>query len=186
MIVNLSVMKRIFFLLFCLVFTSMVIAQESKSEKQLRKEKRDAELRANYLEIGAAIDRRSFVIEMEYLLDASGNNKKLNMVLNFISVEKEKCFWASESSDINTDLFKTVAKVEGTIDGWKLERNDKKQNYYLQFKMFTDFGIFYVTSSVMADKTVSGNISGVRDSFTYSGRIIFNNSGEVPSKPDAM
>ena len=58
-------MKRIFFLFLCLVFTSMVIAQESKSEKQLRKEKREAELRANYLEIGAAIDRRNFVIEME-------------------------------------------------------------------------------------------------------------------------
>lgn len=170
---NVNVMKKLFLLFFCLGFFCTINSQEAISEKQARKEAKQAEMLANFNKMGSSFDSKHFVIEMEYILDASGNNKKLNQLLNYISIDSSKCFWASESSDINTDLFKTVSKVEGHIDGWKLEKNEKKSSFYLQFKMFTDYGLFYVTASVNSDKTCSGNISGVRDTFTYSGRIVY-------------
>jgi uncharacterized protein (DUF2225 family) len=45
--------------------------------------------------------------------------------------------------------------VEGTIHGWKLEKDEKHKQYNLEFKMFTDNGVFHVTLYMYPDKTFS-------------------------------
>jgi len=160
-------------LLFVCLCTSLTgISQNGKSERNARKEAKDAVLSANYKALGASLMKQKFTLEMEYILVGSGNSKKLNMMLNYIMIDSSKCYWQSDAQDIPTDLFKKVSKVEGSIDGWKLINDDKHKSYFLEFKMFTDNGLFYVTASIHSDKTVSGNISGTRDRFTYSGRIV--------------
>jgi hypothetical protein len=41
-----------------------------------------------------------------------------------------------------------------------------------KFKMFMDNGIYYVTLTINSDKTISGKVDGVRDSFAFMGRIV--------------
>jgi hypothetical protein len=38
--------------------------------------------------------------------------------------------------------------------------------------MFTDNGIYYVSLTINSDKTISGKVDGVRDSFAFMGRIV--------------
>ncbi|MCX6333391.1 MAG: DUF4251 domain-containing protein [Bacteroidia bacterium] len=147
-------MKRIIFLIVCIGISCIGNSQDIKSERKARKDLREAEMLRNYNALGASVERKNFVIEMEYILDDSGNRKKLNQMLNYILIDSTSCVWQSESSDINTDLFKTVSKVEGTIDTWKLAKNNKHSSYFLQFKMFTDNGLYHLTMSINSDKTV--------------------------------
>lgn len=165
-------MNRIILLILCLGIAYAGNSQDAKSDRKARKEARDAEMAMRYKEVGAALDSRRFVIEMEYLLNESGNSKKVNQMLNYIWIDSSKCSWQSDGTDINTDLFKKVSKVEGTVDGWKLAQETKQSRYFLQFKMFTDNGVYHVTASINSDKTASGTISGIRDNLTYSGRIV--------------
>ena len=165
-------MNRIFILILCCGISLTGNSQAVKSERNARKEAKEAVIAANYKALGASLVKKKFSLEMEYILVGSGNSKKLNMMLNYIMVDSLKCYWQSDSQDIPTDLFRTVSKVEGSIDGWKLINNDKHKSYFLEFKMFTDNGLFYVTASIQSDKTVTGNINGTRDRFTYSGRIV--------------
>jgi hypothetical protein len=165
-------MKRIILLIICIGISLTGYSQGAKSERNAKKDAKEAVLTANYKALGAALAKKKFSLEMEYILVGSGNSKKLNMMLNYIMVDSLKCYWQSESQDIHTDLFKTVSRVEGSINGWKLINDDKHKSYFLEFKMLTDNGLFYVTASIHSDKTVSGNINGTRDSFTYSGRIV--------------
>jgi hypothetical protein len=165
-------MSRIILLFLCLGIAYAGNSQDVKSERKARKELRDFERMADYKALGASIEAKNFVIEMEYILTESGNSKKVNQIFNYIMIDSSSCFWQSESSDINTDLFKTVSKVEGTTDGWKLEKDNKHLKYFLQFKMFTDYGIYNVIASITSDKSVSGNVSGIRNRFNFSGRIV--------------
>jgi hypothetical protein len=165
-------MKRIILLIICVGISLTGHSQEGKSERNSRKDAKEALLVANYKALGASLAKREFILEMEYILVGSGNSKKMNQMLNYIMIDSLKCYWQSDSQDIPTDLFRKVTKVEGSIDGWKLINDDKHKSYLLEFKMFTDNGLFYVTASIHSDKTVSGNINGTRDRFTYSGRIV--------------
>jgi hypothetical protein len=165
-------MNRIIFLIFFFGISCTGFSQDSKSERNARKDAKEALLVANYKALGASLAKKKFVLEMEYILVGSGNSKKMNQMLNYIMVDSSKCYWQSDSQDIPTDLFRKVSKVEGSIDGWKLIKDDKHKSFFLEFKMFTDNGLFYVTASIHSDKTVSGNINGTRDRFTYSGRIV--------------
>ena len=165
-------MNRIIILIICIGISLTGNSQDVKSERNSRKEAKEAVIAANYKALGAALTKKKFVLEMEYILVGSENSKKLNQMLNYIMIDSLKCYWQSDAQDIPTDLFRKTSKVEGSIDGWKLINDDRHKSFFLEFKMFTDNGLFYVTASILSDKTVSGNISGTRDRFTYSGRIV--------------
>jgi len=164
---------RRYFLILGLSWISIIgNSQVIKSNQKERKELREAEMMMNYKAIGASLEAKKFLLEMEYILEESGTSKKLNRVLNYIMIDTSRCVWQNEFTDINTDLFRKVSKVEGSIDGWKLVKDNKRSYYFLQFKMFTDNGIFYISLSINSDKTISGKIDGVRDSFAFMGRIV--------------
>ena len=169
-------MKKILLVLISFGIFASGLAQKSKSDRQVRKEARDKELLENFSAMGAAIDSRNFVLEIENIYLTSTERKKVNPMLNFILVDTTSCVWQSESSDIPTDLFKTVSKVEGSVDGWKLDKDVKHLRYFLQFKMFTDYGLYRVTVTFNPDKTISGNINGIRNNFNFYGYFIKHKS----------
>ena len=165
-------MKRIIVLLICLGITCFASSQDNRSERKARKEERKAEMISDYTALGISLEKKKFVVEMEYLLNESGNTKRLNQLLNFIMVDSSTCVWESELTDIFTDLMKNVSRVEGIIDDWKMVNDIKRLRYFLQFKMFTDNGLYHVTVSINPDKTVSGTITAIRDRLNFSGRIV--------------
>lgn len=165
-------MGRKVLLIICCGMSLICNSQDIKSARKAQKEAREAEMILNYKAIGISLEARKFLLEMEYILEESGASKKLNRVLNYIMINSSSCTWQSDFTDISTDLFKKVSKVEGSIDGWKLAKDDKRSYYFLQFKMFTDNGIYYVSLSINSDKTISGKVDGVRDSLAFMGRIV--------------
>jgi hypothetical protein len=172
-------MSRMILLIICLGIFNIGNSQDIKAERKARKEAKEAEMTIDYKALGASLEAKKWVLEMEYILDASGNTKRLNQMLNYILIDSSTCVWQSESDNIFTDLFRSVSKVEGKIDGWKLAGDTKRLNYFLQFKMFTDNGLYHVIISINSDKTVSGTISAIRDRFTFGGRIVINGSPAV-------
>lgn len=172
-------MGKIFLIAGCFFISCIGNSQDIKSERKTRKEVREAEMIVKYKALGASLETKEFVLEMEYILNGAGNRKKLNEMLNYIMIDSSTCVWQSESTDIFTDLFRDVSKVEGSIDGWKLIKDIKHLSYFLQFRMFTDNGLYHVTTSINSDKTISGTIRGIRDSFTFYGRIVIKKSSGV-------
>ena len=167
-------MVRIFLVLVCLGVFYVGNSQDIKSGRKARKELRRNEKILNYSAFGASIESKRFLLEIDNIQSHTNNKKKMNPMLNFIKIDSSSCVWRSESNDIPTDLMKTVSKVEGSIDDWKLEKDIKHLGYFLQFKMFTDNGLFHVTVYFYPDKTFSGTINGVRDTFNFYGRFIKN------------
>jgi hypothetical protein len=94
----------------------------------------------------------------------------LNPMLNTIKVDTSSCVFQSEFTNIVSDLNRVVSKVEGSIDGWKLVKDIKHLGYYLQFRMFTDNGLYYVSMSINSDKTTSGNLTSKGTNFAFYGR----------------
>jgi hypothetical protein len=165
-------MSRIILLLICFGISYIGNSQDIKSNRKARKEVRKAEMIVNYKALGASLETKKFVFEMEYILNQSGTKKKLIPMLNFIMIDTSSCVWQSESTDIISDLYRAVSKVEGSIDSWKLVKDIKHLSYFLQFKMFTDNGLYHVTISINSDKTASGNLNSIRSNFAFYGRIV--------------
>jgi hypothetical protein len=68
--------------------------------------------------------------------------------------------------------------AEGKINSWKLERNYKNLNFYLQFSVLTSIGYYQVSMKIDADNNAVATISGLtRGKLIYDGHLeIFNNS----------
>jgi hypothetical protein len=147
-------------------------SQNLESTKATRKEERKVERSINYHDLGISLERRRFTIEMENQLKQNGNKTGMNPLLNFIMVDSLNCVWQSELEDIPSDFFKSVSKVEGRIDNWKLVKNNKNFSYYMQFKMVTDNGWYQASVTINSDKSASGNINNSKFNFSFYGRIV--------------
>ena len=167
-------MIRIFLVVVCLGVFYVGNSQDIKSSRKARKEVRKNEMILNYDAFGASIESKKFLLEIENIQYHGHTEKKMNPMENFIKIDSSSCVWRSESDDIPTDLMKKVSKVVGSIDGWKLEKNIKHLEYFLQFRMFTDNGLYRVTVNFYPDKTFSGTINGIRDTFNFYGRFVKN------------
>lgn len=145
--------------------------QDLKLNKKEKKEVRKAERLKDYEALGTLLERRKFLLEMDYQL--YGQNKtRLNPMLNTIKVDTSSCVFQSEFTNIVSDLNRVVSKAEGSIDGWKLVKDIKHLGYYLQFRMFTDNGLYYVSVSINSDMTTSGNLTSKGTNFAFYGRIV--------------
>jgi hypothetical protein len=160
------------FLTFVFCWISYVAnSQDLKSTKTTRKEARKVERAIDYQGLGVSLERRRFVIEMEYQLNLNQNQTRLNPMLNFIMVDSSSCVLESES-DIFSAFFRGVSKVEGSIDSWKLVKNNKNLSYYIQFIMFTDNGRYQVSITINSDKSASGNLNISDTNFSFYGQIV--------------
>jgi hypothetical protein len=149
-----------------------VISQDAKQSRKARQEAAKNRQIQMYNKVGAMIESRDFVLEIENIYYPASGRKMINPMVNCIIIDTTSCFWLSENADIPNDLFKKVNKAEGTVDGWKLSKDSKHLRYSLQFRMFTDNGLFRVFAYFHPDRTFTGNINGVRDNFQIDGRIV--------------
>jgi hypothetical protein len=162
-----------FFLILGLSSISIIgISQETKLPKKERKDARKAEMFKSYQGLGVSLEMKRFVLEMDYQTNQNQNKTRLNPMSNFIMVDTSSCVFQNESTNIISDLDKVVSKVEGSIDGWKLAKDIKHLSYYLQFRMFTDNGLYYVSMSINYDKSVSGSLTSKGTVFGFYGRIV--------------
>jgi hypothetical protein len=146
-------------------------SQELKSKKKSMKEADKVERETNFKELGSALEKKRFLVEMEYQLDRNQNKMNLNPMQNFISVDSSNCVLQSESDNLLVTLKKYVSKVEGRTENWKLKKNEKNLSYYIQFIMATYDGPYRVYMTVNSDKTASGNLTSPYINFSFYGKL---------------
>ena len=147
-------------------------AQDVKLSKQEKKELKQTELAANYHAIDTLIERRTFVIEADFLQDQRGNRVFVNSVLNYILVDSLKAVLQTGSNDRAGYNGVGGVTAQGNIQNYKVVKDPKKLSYRVSFTVMTNVGIFDVSMDISADTNASATISGLsRGNLTWYGRF---------------
>lgn len=147
-------------------------AQDVKLSRQEKKDLKQTELTANYHAIDTLIERKTFVIEADYLQDQNGNQVLVNSVLNYILVDSLKAVLQTGSNYRSGYNGVGGVTAQGNIQNYKVVKDPKKLSYNVSFTVMTNVGIFDVTMDINANTDASATISGLsRGSLTWYGRF---------------
>jgi hypothetical protein len=173
-------MKKVMFNLGCLllVFGLGLIPYNSKAQdvKLSKQEKRDLEqaaLQANFYAIDTLLNRKTFVLEAEWLQDYYGSRVPVSSNVNFIRVDKKNVVLQT-GTNYNSG-YNGVGGVtaEGEIQNLKITKNFKKLSYTVGFSVMTKVGIYdiamYIASDGDAQATITGTTAG---KLTWVGRFM--------------
>jgi hypothetical protein len=135
-------------------------SQDVKLSRQEKKELRKAEMLANFNILDSLLNEKSFVLEADYLQNTYGPMIPVVSMLNFIRVDRTKGVLQT-GSDFRLG-YNGVGGVtaEGSIGGWKINKNFKSLSYTLSFNLLTNIGNFDIFMTVTADNYASATITG--------------------------
>jgi hypothetical protein len=142
------------------------IAQDVKLSKQEKKDLEQAVLQANFGAIDTLLDRKTFVLEADYLQDRYGYQVPVNSDINFILVDIKKVVLQT-GNNFNSG-YNGVGGVtaEGNIQNFKVQKNFKNLSYTISFSVMTNVGIYDVFMNIFSDGRAKATISG-----SYGGRL---------------
>ena len=146
-----------------------VNSQEIKSEKEIRKEARKAEMIKEFLAMESMIENRKFVLRIEQEL--SRENIEVNPQMNFLRIDSLDCIYETEHKYYVLLRLVDENPLRGTIDKWELDKNEKRYGYDLRFKMVTRIGLFDVFMTIRSDKTATGSITLKENAYSFYGRV---------------
>ncbi len=155
---------------FCMITYNS--SSQDKLSKQEQKETRKAELNANYLVLDTLLERKSFVLEADFLNNQYGNRIHVTPMINFLRVDSSNVVLQIGS---NYNLgYNGVGGItaEGSIGRWRLVKDPKNLNYFLQFNALTNIGSYDISMTVNADNFAQATISGLRGGLLiYEGHL---------------
>lgn len=152
--------------------TLNVNSQETKPDKQSRKEAKKAQMIANYHVLDSLLSVGRYVLEANFLQSKYGTMVAVSSTLNFIRVEGPKGVLQT-GSDLRQG-YNGVGGVtaEGTINDYKIEHDLKNLTCTVTFNLLTDIGTYTIILNVSADNnayaTISGSTSG---KLTWRGQL---------------
>jgi hypothetical protein len=178
-ILNLNVMKKIalnrigLFLAigFCLI-SGNSYSSDSKLSRKEKKEARKAELLANFQALDTLIQKKTFVIEADYLENKYGERIIVPHLLNFIKVDSVTAVLQTGSN--YGPGYNGVGGVtaEGRLENWKVVKNFKSLYYSVRFTVTTNIGIYDVFMDLGADTYARATITGLTNGeLIYDGHI---------------
>jgi hypothetical protein len=142
----------------------------SKEEKKAIKKDKD---QFDYQVVDSMIQRRSFVLEADYLENKYGIRNPVSSLLNFIEVDSDNAVLQTGSN--SWEGLNSVGGVtaEGNIQGLEVTKDIKHLNFFVRFTVMSQIGIYEVAMTINSDKTARAEISGFgRGKLTYSGHIL--------------
>lgn len=144
-----------------------------KTEKQLKKERKDAERNMEYITTGHFLDSMQFVLQAEYLSNSRGMRSIVTSSLNYILVDSLK---GSIQTGTNFGIGRNGiggSTARGNITNWKLTKNEKRKSFMIRIDFSTDLGFYTVFMDVSADRTASARLSGIGGgSLTFDGNLV--------------
>jgi len=165
--------------LLALVLLSITVlgnAQEKQMDRRLKKEKRTAEMKANYAALDSMLEHRSFVLEAYYLANKYGDRIAVSPTVNFIIVTSKKgVLQTGVTSDLGYNGVGGVT-TEGNITGWKVEKDSKRLSHFLRFNIQTGLGTYDIAISITADNHARAVISGLTP-----GQLIYEGQLQTPA-----
>ena len=154
-------------------------SQETKLTRQEQKEARKAFLYANFQAIDTLLQRRSIVLEADFLSNQYGNRIPVSSALNFIKVEPDDVILQTGSNFGQGYNGVGGVTAEGHLNSWKITKDAKHLSYTLRFNVTTNIGSYDVFMTIGANNTANATISGLTmGKLVYDGRIkaVYNSS----------
>ncbi len=153
--------------------SSQDFQQDRKMTKNEKKEARKANLYANFLAIDTLLQRKSFVLEAQFLNNRFGTQMPVTSTLNFIKVDSPQVVLQTGSNTYTGYNGVGGVTAEGNISNWKVTKDIKHLNYTVTFSTMTDIGTYDILLRIGADATAMATITGFsRGSLTYRGNLV--------------
>lgn len=162
-------MKKSILFLVVLFSVSCVFSQSNEEFKELsRKERKSKELERKYNLTRQLVEKRSFVIEANYLIDKTGNRKIVNPDINFVKIDSLYGV-IQVGSDINVGP-NGVGGItsKGRITNWELQKNEKRKTYHLMATVMSRSGVYELDVIIGFNGRASAKLTG-----SYSGNLTF-------------
>ena len=182
-------MKQIILLIVSIMFVFSVQAQDevkmdNQTQKQLKKEARKNERKLESEKTLALIkymvDTNRFVLEADYLANATGNKIPVNSTINFIVVDTTHC--VIQIGTTNGIGYNGVGGVttEGNISSNKTTQNKKGDTFTKRIITNTSLGTYDITFFISGDGQAEADISGITPGkLRYYGRLVPIESSRV-------
>jgi hypothetical protein len=174
-------MKVLFFLTMCLLIGNGLIAQDSKSTKESRKEasqkkkeEKAAKIEDAYKLMDTILTGRKFVLEAHQLRNKQGAQINVTPNLNFVSVDSMRAVIQIGSNERAGYNGIGGITVDGKVSNWKFSKNDKGKNFDIFMTIQSSIqGIFDVNMTVDYSGYADASITGMRSGrLTFSGVIV--------------
>lgn len=161
--------KTVFFMLLCILMTSVVLSQ---SKKELKKEQELKE----YQEMTALIEGQNFEFEADWATSQNGRRVNLTSNSNFLRIKNDSAiiylpYFGTLTSGAAAMTDDGGINFNGLMENYELKIDDKKQKISVQFSGTTknDTYNFYLTFFRGGNTLVNLN-SNFRSSIKYDGK----------------
>ncbi|MDP4282232.1 MAG: DUF4251 domain-containing protein [Bacteroidota bacterium] len=172
-------MRSILLIIIALFLSTGINAQHTKLTKEQKQEvalkkkaERNAKIDSTYKETAKLLEGRRFILQADYLRNRSGYQRPSSQTLNFISIDSLAAVIQIGSNQAAG--YNGVGGItnEGKVTNWKLDKNDKKKTFTLNFTVPTNFDVYDIVIYIDYEKRASATITGMRAGrITYEGYL---------------
>ncbi len=147
-------------------------SQDVKLTKQEQKEAQKAKSYIDFLALDSMLQKRTFVLEADYLENQYGNRKPVLSTLNFIMVDSSNVVLQTGSNSLSGTNGVGGATAEGKLKDLNIMKNLKNHSFWLRFTVVTNIGVYDVDMTIYSDRNAKATITGLtRGRLVYDGRI---------------
>jgi hypothetical protein len=160
--------------------TSYSYSQDTKPDKQSKKEAKQAQRLAEFQSLDTLLHFRAYVLEASYLKNTYGSTMPVSSNLNFIRVTGNSGVLQTGSDTRMGSNNVGGVTAEGTINNYKIDRDQKRLTFTVTFYLLTNLGSFDIMMNVSADNNATATITGSTSGrLTWSGRLVPLNKSRV-------
>ena len=168
-------MKKLAFILLTLslLYPKSFSQDDAKLTRKDKKEARKAWLYANFKAIDTLLQRKTFVLEADYLQNRYGAQIPVQSQLNFIRVDNPNVVLQTGSNAVSGYNGVGGVTAEGSITNWKVYTDEKHLSYTVTFSTSTDIGIYDVSMKISANANTLATITGLGPgNLTWRGNLV--------------
>ena len=153
--------------------TAFSYSQDAKTDKQSKKEAKNAQRLAEFQSLDTLLNFRTYVLEASYLKNKYGTMIPVTSNLNFIRVAGPKgVLQTGSDTRIGSNNVGGVT-AEGTINSYRIDKDPKRLTFTVTFYLLTNLGTFDIMMNVSADNNATATITGSTSGrLTWSGRLV--------------
>lgn len=154
---------------------SQDFSNEKKLTRKEKKEARKAQLYSNFSAIDTLLQKRTFVLEAEFLQGRYGDQIPVSSNINFIRVHSPSVVLQTGTNNYVGTGYNGLGGVtaEGTLNNYEVTSDKKRLNHMVRFSTTTQVGTYDVLLRISADASATATITGLsRGSLTYRGNLV--------------
>jgi hypothetical protein len=180
-------MRWICYLFLSLFLSTGVVAQNQQTVKetkeeasQRKKEEKKAKIEKLFNQTDSLLEGKRFVLEAQFLKNNSGNRFPVTSNLNFISVDSLTAVLQVGSPQRVGYNGVGGVTVQGRLFNWKLEKDNKRKNFYLTMTIQGNIDIYDVSMSIDYEGYATATLNGINSGkLTFEGNLVSEDKTSV-------